>query len=234
MIDHLYRIPNPLTPLGYTEEDLISDGFFGAVCARAGVGKTAFLVQLALWAISNEQNALHISLRDPFKKVDLWYMDVFNNLARRVEIKDPTHAWETLLPQRFIMTFKVEGFSVPKLEERMTDLMNQGIFFPNIIIIDGLSLEESGRKPLSDLKELATSHHFNVWFSVPIHQLSQAPKPGMIPKPVDDFSDLFNSIILLEGSSDQIQVKNLKGGSGEHPLKSICIDPSTQLLIPGK
>ncbi|MEW5909601.1 MAG: cytoplasmic protein [Thermodesulfobacteriota bacterium] len=234
MIDRLSRIPNPLTPLGYTEEDLFSDGFFGAVCARAGVGKTAFLVQLALWAISNEQNALHISLRDPFKKVDLWYMDIFKNLARQMEVKDPVHTWETLLPQRFIMTFKVEGFSVPKLEERMTDLMNQGIFFPNVIFIDGLSLEETGRKSLSELKDLARAHHCNVWFSVRINQYSQDLQGSAIPRPVEDFSDLFNSIILLEGFSDQIQVKNLKGGSGELPLKSICIDPSTQLLIPGK
>ena len=53
------------------------------------------------------------------------------------EIKD---YWEKIQPYRFIMTFKVESFSVPKLEERLTDLMEQNIFKPHTVIIDGLNL----------------------------------------------------------------------------------------------
>jgi hypothetical protein len=56
--------------------------------------------------------------------------------------------WDAILPHRFIMTFKVEGFSVPKLEERLTDLTEQGIFFPNMIILDGLPFTENVRSLL--------------------------------------------------------------------------------------
>ncbi|MBW2600630.1 MAG: cytoplasmic protein, partial [Deltaproteobacteria bacterium] len=34
---------NPLRLIGYEGDDILSDGQFGAVLARAGVGKTAFL-----------------------------------------------------------------------------------------------------------------------------------------------------------------------------------------------
>ncbi len=39
---------NPLRLIGYETEDIIPEGGFGAVLARAGVGKTAFLVQIAI------------------------------------------------------------------------------------------------------------------------------------------------------------------------------------------
>jgi ATP/maltotriose-dependent transcriptional regulator MalT len=42
------------------------------VLAPAGVGKTAFLVQLALNAMLQEKNVLHISLDEPVTKVSLW------------------------------------------------------------------------------------------------------------------------------------------------------------------
>ncbi|OGP62755.1 MAG: hypothetical protein A2V65_07270 [Deltaproteobacteria bacterium RBG_13_49_15] len=230
MIDQPPNIPNPLTPLGYTEAELFSPGFFGAVCARAGVGKTAFLVQVALWAISKGKRALHISLSDPIKKVDLWYKDVFINLANQAKIKDPSSIWELLLPKRFIMTFKVEGFSVPKLEERMMDLIHQGIFTPDFVIIDGLSFEESLRNPLTDLKTLARKHQLEVWFSARTHHFSPPPDGAIIPQPIHDVADLFESIVHLEGSADKIKVKNLKGGSGTQFQPAMRIDPSTWLL----
>ena len=52
---------NPLRAMGYENEDILSAGEFGAVLARAGVGKTAFLVQLSLNALLRGKNVLHIS-----------------------------------------------------------------------------------------------------------------------------------------------------------------------------
>ena len=53
--------------------------------------------------------------------------------------------WDKIQPYRFIMTFKVEGFSAPKLEERLTDLMEQNIFKPHTVIIDGFKFDDAGR-----------------------------------------------------------------------------------------
>ena len=50
-------------------EDILPQGGFGAVLARAGVGKTALLVQLALNTMLRDKNVLHISLNDPVNKV---------------------------------------------------------------------------------------------------------------------------------------------------------------------
>ena len=63
---------NPLRLLGKENQDILSKGGFGAVLARAGVGKTAIMVQLSLETLLRGKNVLHISLSDPVNKVSLW------------------------------------------------------------------------------------------------------------------------------------------------------------------
>ena len=140
---------NPLRSLGREGEEILTSGRFGAVLAPAGVGKTAFIVQLALNAMLQEKNVLHISLDEPVTKVSLWYEKLFQDLTGRSKWTRLDGALEDLLPHRFIMTFKVEGFTVPRLEERLTDLTAQNIFRPEMVLIDGFPFGEATRERLS-------------------------------------------------------------------------------------
>ncbi|MDY6954411.1 MAG: hypothetical protein SWE60_23145, partial [Thermodesulfobacteriota bacterium] len=81
MLEKDLILRNPLRLMGQETEDILPEGGFGAVLARAGVGKTAFLVQLALNSMLKSKNVVHISLDDPVKKVCLWYEEVVRNIA---------------------------------------------------------------------------------------------------------------------------------------------------------
>ena len=116
MIKQELILRNPLRHLGFETEDILPAGGFGAVLAHAGVGKTALLVQLALNSMLRSRNVLHVSLQDPVNKVNLWYGELFNHLASQYEGSQIKQLWDSVLPYRFIMTFRVESFSVPKLE----------------------------------------------------------------------------------------------------------------------
>ena len=107
---------------------------------------------------------------DPVNKVNLWYGSSFNHLAGQHEGAQINHLWESVLPHRFIMTFRVESFTVPKLEERLNDLTEQGIFTPEMMIIDGLHCDESMRAALIALKALAAKNGMHVWFTVHTHR----------------------------------------------------------------
>ena len=48
MLKNELILSNPLKRMGFESDDILKQGEFGAVMARAGVGKTALLVQLAL------------------------------------------------------------------------------------------------------------------------------------------------------------------------------------------
>ena len=78
---------NPLGLMGHEAEDILHSGAFGAILARAGLGKTAILVQLALDSLLRSKKVLHISLNDSVKKVCLWYEEVFRNIADQYNIR---------------------------------------------------------------------------------------------------------------------------------------------------
>lgn len=220
---------NPLRLMGYQTEDFLPKGGFGAILARAGVGKTAFLVQLALNSMLESKNVLHISLCDPVRKVGLWYEEIVRNVANQYNVRQMDQLWEAILPHRFIMTFKVESFSVPKLEERLADLTEQGIFFPQTIVIDGLPFDETERGSFSDLKTLAKDYSMRVWFAVRTHR-HQKPAPDGMPTPLLEVADLFEVAVELQPEGKEIHVKALKGGaaSSDHPV--LTLDPSTMLI----
>ncbi len=222
-------LQNPLRFMGHETDDILPEGGFGSVLARAGVGKTALLVQLALNNLLRSKNVLHISLDDPVKKVSLWYKEVFRHLTKSYDVKKINQLWEALLPHRFIMTFKVEGFSVPKLEERLTDLKEQNIFSPQIVFIDGFPFNETVRMPLSDFKDLAKNHSFHVWFTVRTRR-HEKPGPDGMPAPLLDVVDLFDVVIQLQPEGKEIHVKTLKGGPADSEHTALLLDPSTMLI----
>ena len=220
---------NPLKLMGYPSEDVLSEGGFGALMARAGVGKTAFLVQIAIDKLLRDRNVLHISIDEPVEKVCLWYEQVFRNIADCNNVKQLDPFWEDILPKRFIMTFKVDGFSVPKLEERITDLSEQGIFFPQMILIDGLPFEEMGRKTFVDLKAAAKNLGVAIWFTVKTHR-HEAPVANGMPIPLSNIEDLFEVIIELQPDGKEIYVKAVKGGPSESEVMDLALDPSTMMI----
>jgi len=222
-------LQNPLRFMGHGTDDILPEGGFGAVLARAGVGKTALLVQLALNSLLRNKNVLHISLDDPVKKVSLWYKEVFRHLTKSYDVKKINQLWEALLPHRFIMTFKVEGFSVPKLEERLADLKEQNIFSPQIVFIDWLPFNETVRMPLSDFKDLAKNHSLHVWFAVRTRR-HEKPGPDGMPAPLLDVADLFDVVIQLQPEGKEIHLKTLKGGPTDSARTALLLDPSTMLI----
>jgi hypothetical protein len=213
--------------------DTLTEGGFGAVLARAGVGKTALLVQLALNSMLRGKNVLHISLDDPVNKVNLWYKEVFSHIARQYAVKQANELWNTLLPHRFIMTFRVEGFSVPKLEERLTDLTAQNIFTPHMIIIDGFPFNDSTHVQLSELKELANKQGCHMWFTVRTHR-DEATEPSSMPRQLDNVAELFEVIIQLQPDGKEIHIRALKGREAETSESILFLDPSTMLITDDK
>ncbi len=220
---------NPLRLMGHESQDILAQGEFGALLARAGVGKTALLVQLSLNSLLQGKNVLHISLQDPVNKVSLWYREVFSRISQQYDINQINQLWDSVLPHRFIMTFRVEGFTVPKLEERLTDLMEQDIFIPRMMLIDGLPFDNSAQAPLTELKALARKYGLHAWFTARTHR-HEDPGPDGIPVQLQLVDDLFEVAIQLIPEGKQVYVKALKGiGTGSDSL-NLVLDPATMLI----
>jgi len=229
MLKKELRLQNPLRFMERENEDILPEGGLGVVLARAGVGKTAILVQLALNTLLKGKNVLHISLNDPVKKVGLWYKEVFRHLTNQYEDRKTNQVWESILPHRFIMTFRVEGFSTSKLEERLTDLEEQNIFSPQMIFIDGVQIDDTPRTSLSDLKRLAEKRSLPVWLTIKTHRHEKPSANGM-PAPLLEVVDLFDLVIQLQPEGKEIHVKTLKGTGADSEQPVLCLDPATMIL----
>lgn len=223
----VYR--NPLVNLGYEHEDILANGELGAVLANAGVGKTALLVQVALNMMIREKSVLHVSLQDAVSKVDVWYHELFHNIAETLNEAEIKEYWDKIQPYRFIMTFRVESFSVQTLEERLTDLMQQNIFKPHTVIVDGLKFDEADRGQFVLLKELAKKYAMGIWFAVHEHR-HETPVENGLPVSFLHVDDLFDVIVQLEAKGDEVYIKAIKGKSSNVKPHALLLDPATMLM----
>jgi len=220
---------NPLRLLGNNTDERLPKGGFGVVVARAGVGKTALMVQMALSNLLKGKNVLHISLTDPVQKVSLWYEEVFRNMTGEYDSAQMNRIWEEILIHRFIMTFQADQFSVPKLTERLTDLSEQGIFYPQVALVDGLIDDEIPQDFLEQFKALAQDLGLRVWFSLRSHR-DQTPDLSEIPPSMASLADLFAAVIGLQPVGQQIEVRLLKGAEQNQTESQLILDPATMLI----
>jgi hypothetical protein len=218
---------NTLKRLGFESEEVLPERAFGAVLARAGVGKTAFLVQLALYNLLREKKVLHVSLTDPVDKVNVWYSEIFRRISFQEGNAHDIALLESLLPNRFIMTFHVDGFSLPKFEERLKELSQQGIFSPSVVIMDGLAFEESRQADVYGLKELAEKNGLRMWFAVQTHREEQHDG-NLFPVSFAPFADLFDVVFELRPDHADVYISTLRGGKAGG--ESLLLDPTTMLI----
>ncbi|MDY0045661.1 MAG: hypothetical protein RBS82_13500 [Syntrophales bacterium] len=218
---------NPFYTGGSDVNEIVPEGGFGAVLSRAGVGKTAFVVQLALNSMLRGKNVLHISLGDSIEKVSLWYHEQFQRLSGECSIEERPKLWEEILPHRFIMTFKISKFNVPVLEERLTDLTAQNIFHPSIIIIDGFSFDNPEKQEFSELKALACKYKLQLWFTVHTHPDETIENSsGRLLQVLE----LFDVALELKPHGAEVHITALKNPGLRAIDTKLRLDPSTMLI----
>ena len=96
MNENTIVLDNPLKRLGFASERLIEAGQMGGICARAGIGKTSFVVQMGLHAMARGEKVLHISLDEPVTKINLWYREVFTLMAPVLQADESFYTVEDL------------------------------------------------------------------------------------------------------------------------------------------
>jgi hypothetical protein len=127
------------------------------------------------------------------------------------------------------MTFQVEGFTVPKFKERLTDVMAQGIFTPDMVIIDGLPFDDTMRDVLAELKTLATTMKFPMWLTGQTHR-HEEEAPNSLPARIAGNMDLFETVLQLQPEEAQVHICALKGNPSSTPDAHLLLDPVTMLI----
>jgi len=219
---------NPLRVLNMGREN----NQMGLVMARAGLGKTALLVQIALDAILRGKRVIHVSIGETIEKTKSWYDDILQLILQEHSINRPHELIDMVAHHRMIMTFKVAAFTRSRLEERLNDLVLQDIFRPNCLIVDGFDFETTDREALEDIKNLMETMNMQAWFSAIHHRGDSRVSPTGVPAPCHEIDDLFDMIILLKPERDAtIQLDIIRNyGAQVEGGKGLLLDPTTMMV----
>ncbi|MBF0111277.1 MAG: hypothetical protein HQK74_00920 [Desulfamplus sp.] len=212
-------------------DEYLQQGKFGAVISRAGVGKTQFLVQIAISMLLEGKKVIHISLDDPIDKINVRYKEGYTNLIDNVGYIDPQKAarlWEDLAPCKFGITCHENTFSPKNIRDYLMSLKKNALEMPALIVVDGLDFDVDCSVVLSVLLELASEFSVAIWFSMKSHREEPFTERGF-PIQLDRVEERFQKAIYLQPKEDKIEVVILKNGAKMNERH--LIDPATMMLI---
>ena len=221
---------NPLRVLNPLSAESLPDHRMGLVMARAGLGKTAILVQIAMDSMLRDQKVLHVSIGEDLGKAKAWYDDIFKYIAEGSQLENAAEIENELMRNRIIMTFKEAAFSKLKLEERLNDLVYQNIFRPDIVVVDGYDFGEVNYESIMDLKEMMAAMNVQVWFSALRHRDDDRVSGAGVPAPCHEIDGLFDTVILLQPEQDAILLNIIKDEYDGAAGKILNLDPATMMV----
>ena len=208
-----------------------NDRKMGLIMARTGLGKTALLVQIALESILRGKRVLHISIGESLDKTKLWYDDMLQAVLRECPVAKPHELIDMVRQHRMIMTFKAGAFDRERLEERLHDLIQQNIFTPDCVVIDGFDFTATDHAKLEDVKKLMEELKLQTWFSATSHRDDPRVSPSGVPAPCHELDDLFENVILLKPEQDHVVLQILRDkGKKVDEASHLGLDPATMLV----
>ncbi len=224
---------NPLRVFAQDAEGNPVNQRMGLLMSRAGLGKTAILVQIALDSILRGNQVLHVSVGQSLDKTRAWYDDILRDITEGAKLDSSSDLKEEIIRNRLIMTFKESEFSRPKLEERVNDLVYQNIFRPTCMVVDGFDFSSADRKAVEDLKEMAAAMELQLWFSATSHREDERVSDEGVPAPCHEVGELFDTVVVILPESDKpnLSLNVIKDKSGSvKPGKALDLDPATYLV----
>lgn len=225
-------VNNPLRALGLEgKADGTVPAMMGLVMARAGLGKTAILVQFALDCMLLGNKVLHVSIGEGVDKTRTWYDDILSLLTDGEKIESIPE----VMKNRMIMTFKESSFSKALLEERLDDLVQQNIYKPECLIIDGYDFESNDKASLEGLRDFMNERGLKmIWFSAVSHRNDKRVSLDGVPAPCHELDSLFETVLLINPEGDAMKLDIVKCDScSVDPGSTLMLDPSTMLIKQG-
>ena len=211
-------------------------GKLALVMARAGVGKTAFLVGIGIDALLSGQKVLHVSLDRTVDKIRDWYDDLLMEMLRREKKLEHWAAIQLEIERRrHIHTYVGRSFSVERLREALELLRDAMEFVPQVIILDRTRSTPSSTPPWSaSCGTLAAEIGAELWMACRTHRDGPQGEPGHLPPPADGFEEHVDLAFRLDPHDAKVRLHVLKDQQQmvDKDL-NILLDPQTLLLVTG-
>jgi hypothetical protein len=223
---------NPLRALGLGGKADDDNQGMGLVMARAGLGKTAVLVQIALDFMMRGDKVLHVSIGETVDKARSWYDDIFALITKGINEDDLHYTELETMKNRMIMTFKDSSYDQVTLEERLDDLVKQDVYKPDCLIVDGYDFTANGKDALQGFVKLMEKQELKmIWFSAVSHRGDDRASATGVPAPCHEIDDMFSTVLVINPEDEAIKLDIVKCTACEIDASSkLAFDPSTMLI----
>src|SRR5262245_28760405 len=170
---------NPLRLFEHSIHGGLGRGNIGVVVARHGIGKTAFLVGIALDEAMRGRKALHVSLDKSVDHVREFYDEIFMDLAQSAHLEDLPAERLEMERNRIIHTYAGKSFTIPKLRHSMNFLKEYAHFNPTCLVLEGLDFERTTLTDMEAFRQLAADFNVEMWMSAITHRGVAADEHGI-------------------------------------------------------
>ena len=225
---------NERSPLRVLENSIkggLGAGNLGVIAARHGVGKTAFLVGVALDDLMRGRNVLHIGLDQTVTNILGHYDEVFGELAHDRSLEDVWKVRLNVEKHRQVHAFLDGSFSVDKMREAVQFLRSYADFVPSAIIVEGINFENTSADELDGLRAIAKGCDAELWMSATTSRDATRDDAG-VPAPISGLKANLDVILGMGHDGNAVHVSVLKDhDSSEAPSLKLALDPTTMLLV---
>ncbi len=210
----------------------LGEGKLGVVLSRHGVGKTGFLIGLAVDQLLQGKKVLYISTQESVEHINNFFDQIFHAMAASLDLDQVPQKQLRMERNRYIHVYNRKTFSLEKLEQSVAFLKDAADFVPDMVILDGTPrFENTEEWEIEGAKKLASEWGAELWTSSNTHREGQEMDARGVPTAVAKFDDHLSVIINLETESDQVKVRIVKEHRSTEPAQvQIELDPKTLLL----
>ncbi len=218
------------SPLRLLEQGLhggLGKGNIGLVLAGPGVGKTSFLVGVALDDLLRGDHVLHVALDESVSHTRAYYDTVFDELASSTHLEEEAVVRADVDRRRSIRAYPEAGFGAGKLREAGKFGEEAGCE-PGLVSLEGFDLGAASRQEMLDLKAIAAEIEAELWLSV---ACPDEKVPG-IPAPIAELGDAISVILALEPEPGSVALRALKEHDNpDVEALRVALDPKSLLLV---
>ena len=222
---------NPLRLFEHSIHGGLGPGNIGVVVARHGIGKTAFLVGIALDEAMRGRKVLHVSLDKTVDHLREFYDEIFMDLAHSAHLEDLADERLEMERNRMIHTYAGKSFTIPKLRHSINFLKEYAHFDPACLVLEGFNFDRATEEDMEGFRQLASDFNVEMWMSAVTHRGVAANDRG-VPEPVARLSPEIAVIVQMTDYKDGVHLSLLKDHDNpDVATLTVALDPSTMLLV---
>jgi len=211
----------------------LSAGDVGVVVARAGVGKSAYLVQIALAELLEGKAVLHVSLESPVAHVRRWYDDQIARLPSKTPPANDEDSGLQIERLRHILCYLDGSFTPERLQSSLKFLAEHMDFDPRLVVIDGLAIPGQDEDLIERLASMSKESNIEVWLSSLKHRSSEvsAPAETELPPSLQKMAEWIAAFVCLEPEGAEVGIRRWLRSEGRWTRLPLRLDPRTLSVV---